>query len=87
MMNYALNKMLYETCGEDPDIIENVKITEISDCKFHVQYKEKDPYDGLDFKVMITFEDDPNTIVHRTTATYVICESVYGDPAVFDLAL
>ena len=38
MMNYALNKMLYETCGEDPDIIENVKITEISDSKFHVQY-------------------------------------------------
>ena len=36
---------------------------------------------------MITFEDDPNIIVHRTTATYVICESVYGDPAVFDLAL
>ena len=87
MMNYALNKMLFETCGEDPDIIENVKITEISDRRFHVQYKEKNPYEGIDFKVMITFEHHTDKIVHSITATYVICESVYGDPAVFDLEL
>lgn len=90
-MRYALTKMLYETCGEDPDLINNVKITEFEQTeenrRFHVQYKENDPYEGLDFKVQITFEENPNVIKHRYTATYVICESVWGDPAVFDIEL
>lgn len=86
-MNYVLNKMLFETCGEDPDVIENVKITELSDYYYHIQYDEKNPYNGIDFKVEVQLEEDQDTIQHRYIAHFYIEQSVYGDNGAFEIEL
>lgn len=88
-MQLAIYRMLYETCGEDQDLLNNAKITPIdnSDCKFHIQYKENDPMDGLDLKVMIKFYRDLVDDRYRDIAIYTIVDSVYADDGSFELVL
>lgn len=86
-MNYTLNKMLFETCGEVPDVIENAKITEIAPNHFHITYKPSDPWNGIDLKVLIEIiEDDPYR-QHRYIAHYSISDSVYGEDGDFTIEL
>ena len=73
----AINQMLFETCGEDQELVENAKIVELAENNFHVTYKETDQFDGLDFKFIIT--------PVRDTYHFNIYESVYGDIGEFDL--
>ena len=73
----AINQMLFETCGEDPELVENAKIVEIAENNFHVTYKEYDQWDGLDFKFTVT--------PVRDTYHFNVYESVYGDTGEFDL--
>ena len=75
----AINKMLWETCGEDRDLLENASVTEISPNTYHISYKPDDPYDGVDFKVSIAIE---NNICH-----YSVFDSVYGDDGEFTIEL
>lgn len=73
----AINQMLFETCGEDPELVENAKIVEIAENNFHVTYKEYDQWDGLDFKFTVA--------PVRDTYHFNVYESVYGDTGEFDL--
>ena len=82
---YALYKMIYECCGEDQDTLENVEITEISPDKYHVAYKEDNPFEGVSLDVAINIEEILPT--HKNVAHYAITNSVYGDNGEFDIQL
>lgn len=90
---YILNKMLYETCGEDPDVIENAKIVELAENDFHITYKEDDPFDGVDFKVHIEVTREIRECEripypdYRDVVTFTVSESVYGDDGAFEIVL
>lgn len=73
----AINQMLFETCGEDPELVENAQIVELAENDFHVTYKEDDPFDGLDFKFTVSPVND--------TFHFNVYESVYADTGEFDL--
>ena len=73
----AINQMLFETCGEDPELVANAEIEELAENNFHVTYKKYDPWDGLDFKFTVEPIQD--------TYHFNIYESVYADTGEFDL--
>lgn len=83
LVEYALYKMIFETCGEDPETLENAKVTEIAKNTYHVQYKEKDPYDGMDFKVKLHLD----RLQGKPICYYDITDSVWGDNGTFKLDL
>ena len=94
----ALYRMLYETCGEDPEMLNKAKVMPIfdsevwdSDCVYHITYKEKDPFDGIDLKVRISFIREEREVEgitrYRDIAVYTITDSVYGDDGTFEIVL
>lgn len=85
---YALYKMIYECCGEDRDTLENAEITETSPNKYHVAYKEDNPFKGVSFDVAITIKENEHLICQYTKkAHYVVTNSVYGDDGELELEL
>ena len=86
---YALYRMIYECCGEDPEVLENAKITEIAPNTYHVEHNISNPYYGVAFDVAITIRDNmPRTMCqHSRIAHYAITNSVYGDNGEFDIEL
>ena len=81
---YAINKMLYETCGEDPNVVNEAKVTQISENAYHIQYRENDPYQGIDFKFRMNFIE---TVAHRYIVEFDIYESIYADTGSFEIKL
>jgi hypothetical protein len=82
---YALYKMIYECCGEDQDVLENAKITEIGPNAYHVEHKITNQFEGVALDVAINITEDPMS--HTRTAHYAITNSVYGDDGEFDIEL
>ncbi len=84
-MNYAIKKMLFETCGEDPEMIANAKVTKIAPNTYHIQYSntEFDPYNEIDLKVQVT--ELPYNGYQDDRYAYNIFESVYGETGKFVL--
>ena len=83
----GLAVMIYSTCGEDEDTLENTKVTELAEGYYHVQYKENDPYDGMDFKVRVTLMPSSISENGHVTFKYTTSESVYGDDGEFTLSI
>ena len=83
LKTYALYKMIWETCGEDKETLENVTVIELLPNVFHVGYKTYDPYEGMDFKVKISFK----TANGKTVCHYDIWDSKFGDNGDFDIIL
>lgn len=78
---YALERMLFETCGESQDVVENARVVMINANEYWITYKENDPMDGLDFKVKITeLPYNDKKIYH-----FHIYDSVYADNGDFFL--
>jgi len=80
---YALERMLFETCGEDQDIVENAKVIMIAPHEYWIQYSntEFDPYNEIDLKVKITtLPFNEKKLYH-----FHIYDSVYGDDGDFFL--
>jgi len=86
---YALYRMIYECCGEDQDVLENAEISKIAPNKYHIAYKENNPYEGISFDVEISIipNPSPEVLQHMSIAHYSITNSVYGDDGEFDIEL
>lgn len=88
LREYALYKMIFETCGEEPEMLENIHISEISPSVYHLQYKEKDPYEGVDLKVKVKLlRKKDRKGIYFDYAEYTVFDSVYGDDGTFNLSL
>lgn len=89
----ALYRMLFETCGEDPELLNKAKIIPIGEKEnnYHITYKEDDPFDGIDLKVEISFIREEREVEgflrYRDIAVYTITDSVYGDDGTFEIVL
>lgn len=82
----ALYRMLFETCGEDPDVLNEAKITPIyvsdewdSECVYHITYKEDDPFEGINFKVKMKILPRQTKPPYKVVCQYFVYDSVYGD--------
>ena len=88
----ALYRMLYETCGEDPEMLNKAKIMPVGEeDTYHITYKADDPFDGIDLKVHISFSREEREVNgftrYRDIAHYDIYESVYGDDGSIEIIL
>lgn len=81
LLYLPLERVLFETCGEDMQIVEEATVRIIAPNVFHVQYKEDDPMEGIDFKILIVPEK------HNGKHTYLchVFDSVYADNGDFYL--
>lgn len=79
--NKVLEKLLFETCGEDNELVENALVEEVGPSKYHITYKKENPYEGLDFVAQITEIPYDDKLIHHINIT----ESVYGDNGDFIL--
>ena len=78
---YALERMLFETCGEDQELVENARVVEIDTDTYWITYKELNPYDGVNFKVKITrLPYNSENIYH-----FHVYDSIYADDGDFFL--
>lgn len=89
---YAIYKMIWETCGEDPDVLENAKIVKIADDgtygnHYHITYKEKDQFEGIDLKVRVHILPREKYSSHKIVCQYEVYSSVYGDDGAFEIEL
>lgn len=81
----AIDLMLFSTCGEDPEILEYAKITEISPNTYHITYKEDNQFEGIDLKVKIAWKTD--LIGSSSYFEYTVFDSVYADDGEFTLRI
>ena len=78
---HALERMLFETCGEDRELVENAKVVEIDTDTYWITYNELNAIDGLNFKVKITeLPYNDKTIYH-----FHVFDSMYADNGDFFL--
>ena len=85
MNRIAVNEMLYKTCGEDLELLMYANVEEVSPNKFHITYREDDPYEGIDLmleidQVYVDNYKDPSVSVH-----YIVTESKYEENGDFTL--
>lgn len=81
----ALSMMLFSTCGEDEELMENAEIEEIAPDTYHVEYMIADPFKGVGLTVHINRE----MYAHGQCSVfhYNVLSSAYGDTGEFTLEI
>jgi len=81
----ALSMLLFSTCGEDEETLKETTVEQIADGIFHITYALDNPFEAMDFFVVIDRVRDSTGVTSHFHCT--VFRSVYGDNGEFDIAI